>query len=91
MIEISLNDKWVLKSQPRCLVLSKKRIVKSGDKKGEVCYIDDSYYSDLKSALSRIPERMVMVSDDTIDNFDELLSELQKYQKMVSDFAQKYL
>ena len=87
-VEIKLTNKWVLRSQPRCFVLAKKKIAQSGKKEGEVVYQDDSYYSDLKSALIRIPERILLEDDDTlIESFNDLMREIQKYNKMIAGFV----
>lgn len=81
-MRIDINDKWVLQNRDRCYVLGKRNVVMSGENKGNEIISDDSFYSDIKSALSRIPERMVMKESEA-GSIKELIGEIKKYQELI--------
>lgn len=90
-VNIELDNNWAIESEGRCFALVRKKIVQSGKRKGNIVKVKDSYFSNLREMLLRIPDRVAMESDAT--TLDELLDTIKKYTKLIeksfrnSDYA----
>lgn len=73
MLNIHISGNYYLRSDSRCLILSEKRIVKEGKKKGEEYFVDLSFHRTLSEVFNALVRRQVYISEAT--TFQELLDE----------------
>ena len=77
-MEIPINDKWKLKTEPLCVVLCKSHTFKSGKHKGETIWEADSYYNDIRQALVRLLDLDIQDSIGGVKKICKKLDDLEK-------------
>ena len=55
-MKLSLTDDWRIESDPKCWILQRHSIVKSGERKGQSAWENKTYHSSLEDAINHVAE-----------------------------------
>ena len=74
---IDLNEKYAIRTEPCCLVLSEKKINK---KNGEKYYENIGYYGKVEHILKAIVEKEIKADLDLLKNMEEIAKMIKEIE-----------
>ena len=81
MLNIKIDDKYVITADSRNYMLQEVKIAKEGKNKGEETHYTIGYYGKIGQALQGFKEHKIRTSN--ISNFDELLTTIQDIDRTI--------
>lgn len=80
-MNIRINDKWHITSEPRCFVLQRRRVVQDGDNEGKEYLSPEGYFETLEQLARRLSDLNAYESEAT--SVAQLLTEQRAFNAMV--------
>lgn len=79
--------KYSITSDPMCIILNEKKVIKSGENKGKEYFSPIGYYSTVENCMDALLQFKIRESDAT--SFKELVDEVKKISKFIREGFRK--
>lgn len=79
--------KYSITSDPMCIILNEKKVIKSGENKGKEYFSPIGYYSTVENCMDALLQFKIRESDAT--SFKELVDEVKKISKFIREEFRK--
>lgn len=86
-MNIKINDKYSITSDKHNFILQERKIVKSGENKGQERFIDVGFYGNINQLLSRLAQQELRDSD--INTLQGVLKHLYSFNKELQDISDR--